>query len=66
MEAKDIPGPLTLIRFYEKLTKKEKDGILNKSAKLTKHYSTKTKNLDKVKIRYWKKGNKKNLKIIII
>ena len=41
-------------------------GSLKKAAELTKHHSTKTRNLDKVKIRYWNKGNKKNFKTIEI
>ncbi len=64
LEAKNIPGPLTIIRFYAKMDKKEKDKIIKKAAKLTKHHSTKTRNLDKVKLCYWHKGNKKNCKII--
>ncbi len=66
MEAQNIPGPLTLIRFYGKLNQKEKAKIIQKSAKLTKSYSTKTKNLPQLKIQYWHKGNKKTKKIIII
>lgn len=65
MEAVEEKGPLTLVRFYEKTITEEKNKIIKKSAELTKHYSTKTRNLDKVKIGYWRNGNKKNSKIII-
>lgn len=64
MEAANEKGPLTLIRYYKKPLPQEKDKIILKAAELTKHHSTKTRNLDKVKIRYWRNGNKKNCKII--
>jgi len=38
IEAKDIPGPLTIIRFYTKLNQNEKNKIIKKAAKLTKHH----------------------------
>jgi len=55
IELKNHTGPLSLIRG--KINKK----ILKKASQLTKHYSTKTRNLKKVKIKYWKNNQKEKI-----
>lgn len=64
MEAMEEKGPLTLIKFYNKCHPEIVSGSIKKAAELTKHHSTKTRNLDKVKIGYWNKGKKNKVKII--
>ncbi len=65
MELNDIVGPLTLIRFYGKTTISAKEKTVKHAAQLTKYYSTKARNLIKIKIKYKKKRNKKYRLIII-
>jgi len=53
MEMENYPGPITLIRNYEKggISKK----ILEKAKSLTKFYSTKARDKNDVKFKIWKK-----------
>lgn len=61
MEIDKIPGPLTLIKTNNS---KIDSKILQKAAQFTKRYSTKAKELDEIKIKYWQKHKK--IKYILI
>lgn len=52
LELENYPGPTVLIRG----TNPEKS--IKKAAELAKYYSTKTRELEKVKLKYWKPGRK--------
>jgi len=53
LELNDYPGPTTLIRG------KNPKSSLKKAAELTKHYSSKTRDLESVKIKFWENEKSK-------